>query len=147
MKKAKNKRHCGDCKACCVAYPIDIEEFTKPEQVPCQHLTDRGCGIYASRPELCRDFECLWLQGLFPGSDRSDRLGVVFQNCSATGYPDGGVITATELYAGAFETRRAKQLIDDIAGTGMPLVEVSFDYKTNGRGVLADKRMIAITRK
>jgi Fe-S-cluster containining protein len=28
----------------------------------CRHCTQPGCGIYASRPKLCREFSCEWLK-------------------------------------------------------------------------------------
>lgn len=54
-------RTCGDCMQCCKL--LRITELNKPADVWCSHADlGRGCGIYSSRPQVCHDFECLWLQ-------------------------------------------------------------------------------------
>jgi hypothetical protein len=35
----------------------------KPPGKRCSHQCSEGCDIYPSRPDDCRAFECLWLQG------------------------------------------------------------------------------------
>lgn len=72
-------RKCGQCQMCCVI--PDIKELNKPANTPCQHLTPRGCGIYETRPEVCRSFECNWKFGLGDASGRPDRLGFYTTNC------------------------------------------------------------------
>ncbi|MEI2296719.1 hypothetical protein [Ensifer sp. MJa1] len=53
------KRACGTCTLCC-RLP-DIDALDKPANAWCRHCTEgRGCQIYAERPQLCRDFLCLW---------------------------------------------------------------------------------------
>ena len=69
---------CGECRACCVDLQIDTPEFQKNARILCPHHTGSGCGIYATRPKVCREFLCGWL--LFPelGNDwRPDRSGVL----------------------------------------------------------------------
>ena len=45
---------------CCKV--LDIEHFGKPAGRLCAHCDPgRGCAIYADRPEVCREYECLWL--------------------------------------------------------------------------------------
>jgi len=69
---------CGPCQACCVAPKIDTPEFKKPSGVPCVHLVEKGCGIYQTRPPVCRDFLCGWR--LLPELDiswRPDLSGVM----------------------------------------------------------------------
>lgn len=52
-------RQCGTCTLCC-RLP-DIEALEKPANAWCRHCVDQeGCRIYADRPQLCRDFLCLW---------------------------------------------------------------------------------------
>ena len=61
---------CGSCTACCRVYAIP--EFSKPAGTWCTHCTiGKSCNIYATRPERCVTFECLWLQS----QTREDRLG------------------------------------------------------------------------
>lgn len=53
-------RSCGTCTFCC-RLP-EIEAFDKPANAWCQHCVEgKGCSIYEARPELCRDFLCLWM--------------------------------------------------------------------------------------
>lgn len=81
------ERTCGTCTACCHALAID--ELDKPGFETCAHVCDSGCGIYTGRPDACRDFQCLWLQGHLAEGDRPDQLGVVF---TTTGHPELGTI-------------------------------------------------------
>lgn len=54
-------RSCGSCTMCCKVYdvpPID----NKPRGIWCKHCKPgRGCGIWESRPQFCRDFHCHWI--------------------------------------------------------------------------------------
>jgi hypothetical protein len=53
-------RECGTCTLCCKVY--DVPSLAKPMGKWCQHCTPgRGCGIWATRPEHCRAFHCLWI--------------------------------------------------------------------------------------
>ena len=53
-------RSCGSCTLCCRLPEIDA--FSKPANVPCSNcIHARGCAIYQDRPQLCRDFLCLWM--------------------------------------------------------------------------------------
>src|SRR6202161_1226718 len=70
-------RSCGSCNMCCQV--LVIEEFDKPAGLLCSNCNrSGGCSIYASRPQVCRDFECLWLttRGL-PTNMRPDRIGTI----------------------------------------------------------------------
>ena len=52
---------CGTCTACCKV--MHVRELEKPAHRWCPHCKiAQGCGIYESRPESCRVFECIWLQ-------------------------------------------------------------------------------------
>lgn len=37
-----------------------------------------GCGIYATRPKVCRVFNCAWRMGFGTPSERPDLSGVIF---------------------------------------------------------------------
>jgi hypothetical protein len=53
-------RSCGSCTLCCRLPEIDA--FSKPANVQCSNCIEgRGCAIYQNRPQLCRDFLCLWM--------------------------------------------------------------------------------------
>jgi hypothetical protein len=50
---------CGPCSFCCKV--LEISELDKKAGTWCEHCGDTGgCGIYAARPGICRDYECLW---------------------------------------------------------------------------------------
>lgn len=68
-------RRCGDCNACCTTMPV--LELDKPGHTRCQHVSSRGCRIYADRPTSCRTWFCLWALGHVPRDWRPDKLGLV----------------------------------------------------------------------
>ncbi|MEL7088668.1 MAG: hypothetical protein AAGL98_09555 [Planctomycetota bacterium] len=78
-------RSCGSCTACCSS--LIIEELSKPAFTACEHDCSAsncgksyggGCAIYEDRPDSCRSFRCLWLDGHLGQDDRPDELGVIF---------------------------------------------------------------------
>jgi hypothetical protein len=73
------KRQCGPCTACCVDLKIATPELKKKARVPCPHLKGKGgCGIYETRPGVCRQFLCGWRLFEEMGDDwRPDRSGVL----------------------------------------------------------------------
>lgn len=53
-------RDCGSCTLCCKLFPVP--ELEKPAGRWCRHIAQgRGCGIHATRPQVCRDFFCQWV--------------------------------------------------------------------------------------
>jgi hypothetical protein len=72
---------CDGCTACCKV--MEIRELNKPGNTWCQHCKiGVGCGIYDTRPESCRVYECVWLQSQRGGKPlalelRPDRSRVV----------------------------------------------------------------------
>jgi hypothetical protein len=53
-------RSCGTCTLCCKVY--DVPVLSKPAGSWCTHCKPgKGCGIHATRPDYCRDFNCLWM--------------------------------------------------------------------------------------
>ena len=65
------EKTCGPCQVCCVALKIDTPQLRKKASVPCPHLVQKGCGIYDTRPPVCRSFLCGWR--LLPALDASWR--------------------------------------------------------------------------
>jgi hypothetical protein len=71
-------RECGTCTVCCYALPIDTPEMRKGSGVVCEHCDGRGCRIYATRPNNCREFYCGWRVLPHLGDDwRPDICGVL----------------------------------------------------------------------
>jgi Fe-S-cluster containining protein len=54
------------------------DAIQKPAHTACKHLTCNGCGIYKTRPPLCRGFQCFWLNGWLPEYMKPDEFGVMF---------------------------------------------------------------------
>jgi uncharacterized protein len=68
---------CGECSMCCKV--LDIDELQKPAGPFCPNcIAGGGCKIYADRPDVCRDFICLWKddRSLSPQM-RPDRVGTI----------------------------------------------------------------------
>jgi len=106
-------RSCTPCHACC-DYPA-IPELDKPAYQLCAHASCDGCGIYAERPQPCRDYRCLWIEGEFDDGDRPDQIGLAFDQPSLVAdhsdYAGVHVICAREVWPGAREGVRAQNLI------------------------------------
>ena len=68
---------CGTCNMCCKV--LEIEEIKKPAGPYCPNCNvGAGCAIYATRPTVCRDYECLWKgdRGMSVQM-RPDRIGTI----------------------------------------------------------------------
>ena len=72
-------RSCGSCSLCCTLLRVDELGKLGGQHCVQQRLghPEGGCAIHASRPQVCRGYRCLWLQGGLGAADRPDRLGAV----------------------------------------------------------------------
>ena len=69
-------KSCGACTMCCSA--LEIVELKKPAGLLCAQGGAGGCRIYATRPGVCREFECEWLTSRkLAAHMRPDRTGVL----------------------------------------------------------------------
>lgn len=70
---------CGSCSLCCRL--VGTHELSKPPNVWCQHCEiGVGCKIHETRPQGCRDFECLFYQNpQMPEELRPSNCKVVFE--------------------------------------------------------------------
>lgn len=71
-----SQRTCGECTACCQGWlRAQIFETEISPGNPCPHSTGQGCGTYDTRPQVCRNYKCLWLGNhtAFPEWMRPDR--------------------------------------------------------------------------
>lgn len=68
---------CGACSMCCKV--LEIEELEKPAGPACKNcIVGGGCRIYEQRPNVCREFECLWKNDRTMGAKlRPDRVGTI----------------------------------------------------------------------
>jgi hypothetical protein len=73
-------RICGECTACCVNLKIETDQFKKPADVHCPHLCSAGCGIYETRPSVCRTWYCGWrYMGQLGLEMRPDKSGILLR--------------------------------------------------------------------
>jgi len=64
---------CDGCTACCKV--LNIEELNKPGNTWCPHCKiGAGCGMYDTRPQACRVYECVWLQSQRGGKPMAPEL-------------------------------------------------------------------------
>lgn len=108
-------RACGDCTACCVL--PRIPDLGKPGYWPCKYLhpTDAGgCGCYTTRPDVCRDYQCLWRMGRLAGDERRrpDRVGLMV---GVDQIEDRVVVEAWELWEGAACEYPGRGLVESLA--------------------------------
>jgi hypothetical protein len=106
---------CGGCTACCTVLPICDEEMLKQAGTTCEHCTGSGCGIYDTRPQLCRDYLCGWRRDEWLGSRpdyRPDRLGVMF-NFTET-HRGGSALGIWEVNPGALNDPRLRYIVSKI---------------------------------
>jgi Fe-S-cluster containining protein len=59
---------------------MNIESTQSPRNRWCEHAMPScgGCAIYDQRPSECREFNCLWIQGVMEDKHRPDKIGIVF---------------------------------------------------------------------
>lgn len=72
---------CGECYLCCVL--PEIVEADSADNEICRHCAParkgKSCKIYARRPQVCKDFWCMWAQMPYVGPDiRPDKIGMFF---------------------------------------------------------------------
>jgi hypothetical protein len=93
-------RSCGGCVQCCVMPNIDVPELRKPAGVRCPNLVEGGCGIYESRPHVCRQWYCVWRTQLeLPDLARPDRCGVMFSWEKMEGFPGLRIVVAWAVHS------------------------------------------------
>ena len=84
-------RDCDGCTVCCSALAIDTPELRKPAGVTCADcLPGQGCGIYETRPPVCRAWFCGWRALDWVGEamrpDRCDVLVYMTEEALPAGY-------------------------------------------------------------
>ena len=104
-------RTCGECTMCCKL--LTIRELDKPAGEWCKSAhPGKGCGIYATRPQVCREFECMWLQeDSMPEELRPDKSHVILW-VNETG--EILFVTVDPLYPDAYKVGEMKRCLDNI---------------------------------
>lgn len=88
-------RSCDGCDLCCTAVMVwDMPGGPKPGGVRCSHLAGapgHSCSIYATRPDSCRSYFCMWRGGpLLPAELRPVDCGFIFSMMA--GDPGGPLV-------------------------------------------------------
>lgn len=114
--------HCGTCTACCRVF--NIPEFSKPAGKWCEHCAiGKGCKIYEARPQVCRDYKCLWLlsqekgAAKLPDDLRPDRCKVVFGPTT-----NDIIMSATVMPGASWRRKNVMDLIARLNSAGMKVV-------------------------
>ncbi len=73
-----NFRPCGDCVACCEGH-LSGTAYGNPfgNGRKCIFLVKKECQIYNERPEVCRKYQCVWSQGIFPEWMKPNKTGIM----------------------------------------------------------------------
>ena len=85
MKRAishRKTKKCGSCNQCCISLTINEPGLQKEADIACANLSsDKGCSIYADRPQVCRGFQCGWITlPKLPNSFRPDKCGFMIDS-------------------------------------------------------------------
>jgi hypothetical protein len=125
-------RDCGTCVACCKILEINKPELKKPANVLCQHCTGAGCGIYPTRPDICRTWYCLWRRmPAMPDFLRPNQIGVIFSLDQhlppRTPFERLYIVARAISDPTAFDTEPVKATLDMFMEEGSLPVWTSFD--------------------
>lgn len=120
-------KECGECTLCCELLPIP--EINKPENVLCGDcVLGKGCGIYNSRPESCRNFNCLYIEDTEMNEIlRPDNCNVIFERITTKIY------LAINHYNNptAYKSEVVMDYIQTLNREGVSVVSTSFTNEAN----------------
>jgi hypothetical protein len=155
-------RACGDCRACCSV--LGVPELPKAPYDRCAHECDKGCGIYARRPEVCAGYECLWLVETNPRmreeapsaqvfllkeEERPDKSGLLFElsSINRTGSDFEKVagipfLTVREVRPGAFKGYWGQKVLKRLSKHAL-IIRVYQDGRRSAIGPPAKLRVFA----
>lgn len=120
------KRLCGTCTACCVETEFNTPEFSKEYMKPCQYLCETGCGIYEKRFPVCKEYNCLWLQGYGTEIERPNITGIISNITTING---GTWVSVRELGEDALTTTGKSFVIDLVIKHQIPIIVREFGSK------------------
>jgi hypothetical protein len=106
-------RSCGPCTQCCTT--MAVGELNKPEHVACNQLgACGGCAVYDTRPDSCRAFRCMWLDGNITDESMRPDLSKVVWVFKHFAPAKAFTWHAFEAEPGALETPEIHSLIQNI---------------------------------
>jgi len=69
--------NCGECTACCEVPPI--KELNKAKNTLCINCSGTGCKIYNNRPDVCKNYQCIYTRSNMSKNLRPDKSGVILE--------------------------------------------------------------------
>lgn len=110
-------RQCEGCQACCEAKKIPALNLSAWQS--CPHQSSTGCANYSQRPDGCRYYTCVWVDGWGTEKQRPDRIQMIFELAAG---PFGGMeVRGIELKARAEDTPSVKEALQDWIHSGVKL--------------------------
>lgn len=71
---------CGSCTECCRGpLALTVNNVAVTREAHCPNVTCSGCSIHATRPDVCRNFECGYIIDNLDISLRPDRCGAIIK--------------------------------------------------------------------
>jgi hypothetical protein len=106
-------RECGECEVCCIVPAIDKPEMQKQPGAVCRNCVSGACGIYETRPNVCRTYYCGWRRlGILDDGWRPDKSGVLIESGgNISQFPASNSIVLT-LVGNPLKTIRQHSFID-----------------------------------
>ena len=115
-------KNCDGCTECCYSLPINESEFVKQEGVMCTHC-DKGCTIYDTRPESCKEFNCVYLVTNTDESLRPDKTNVIFEMIYTKIY----LALVRKEFLDSWRTKLITDYINKLNEEGISVVVSSFE--------------------
>lgn len=118
-------RQCGGCEVCC--YIAEVKDVNKSAFQKCKHQCD-GCAIFgkSERPQVCVDFECMWLRGYGNENDRPDKNGLLAGLSVVEGL---NWIVVKEVQENAAITTGLKMLVELSNTFDFPIMIADYDIR------------------
>lgn len=95
--------------------------------VPCPWVKKKkGCTQYDTRPQSCRQFDCVWRKGLGSEKSRPDKSGVVFM---PTPHGDGLLVVIDPGLQKNWYRGEIRQIVDWHYDRGIPVFAMGRDFR------------------
>jgi hypothetical protein len=89
-----NMKSCDGCTACCSSFTTLLDGLKPDKNGSCSNLCETGCSIYNDRPTLCKEYSCLYTQGVCDGLKNPKESGF-FVTVSDSYYTNQTVLKVT----------------------------------------------------
>lgn len=140
---------CEDCYSCCKAFGYLKEGLSDigPNYNRCSKLCENNrCTIYESRPDVCADYKCLYIDVNLPNTHLPERVGFVSDLRSG---PNGKYLNIVPNESATFNIDPATFYLDNIENiiAMKKAVEKQWTIKINVINVSCESRSAQYTFK